>query len=265
MEPDFFVLSAFSVKRSEATGSIRTMIRHVAACYKGLFMVGYESGGNLFYGSGDCGVSTGSPTCAIAEHCDTCISSESHDNYFYNANTCLRMEVNQDDNVHDDRCYDPTEQGFNISTREGQVGDTVIVTELTNGTTGSCGPSYSSCGNLVHGTGVTLGTATNGLPLGTCPNTTWSSANGAGTQVTLTMASSGSPGLLISQDLGSATAWIGSPILEICISSNTTLNPAQLQFVLTDCPTGMNCATTALATPHTRIAYGSNMCTGLHC
>lgn len=100
-----------------------------AACYKGLFMVGYESDGNTYNGSGDCG----NNVCSFAEHCDTCLTSETHDNYFWNANTCVRMEVNQDDNIHDNRCYFPTEQGFIVSTREGQpTNDTVSVNSLIN-------------------------------------------------------------------------------------------------------------------------------------
>jgi hypothetical protein len=220
-----------------------------ASCYKGLFMTGYESDGNLFYGAGDCGTSI----CSFAEHCDTCFNSESHDNYFYNANTCIRMEVNQDDNIHDNRCYSPTEQGFIVSTREGQSGDTVNVHNLTSTASMQCNTSlFPNCGALINGTGVALSINSSFThPLGTCLPNLWKQDS-----VLELTTSALATGLLVYEDLGTAGApqWINSPILAVCIESDTALSPQLLQWVLTDGCSGSNCST-SLASPHTVINF----------
>ncbi len=221
-----------------------------AACYKGLFMSGYMSAGNSEYGNGDCQ----SWACSFAEHCDTCISPDSHDNFYYNVNSCARFEVNQDDNIHDNTCYLPAELGYYLTTREGNSSsDTVIANQLIN-TTG-----------LVSGNAAVISLGNPGItpPLGTCSQKTWNSTMA----VSLTVGGSTAyTGLLVSQQLASGQiAWITSPILEICVESSPSATNAvpspggspssnYLQFVLSDTCTGTGCAT-SLASPHTTINF----------
>jgi len=220
-----------------------------ASCYKGLYTVGYESDGNQFFGFGSDCIANVYP-CALAEHCDTCINADIHDNFYSHPEYCLRTEVNLDENVHDNRCYFPTEQGIVVSTREGQTStpDTVVVNSLTSPTVNG-----NLCNPISCATNVGLPTQIT-FPAGyttTCPSSTaipkgpWPISGG--TAVSIPLNSPGVTGLFVTNvPSQSSSTWITSPILEICIASSVAILPGTLQLVLSD-------STTSLSQPHTKI------------